>query len=82
MNTNFSENWNFSPELLSTKDLQIVKCEPFSGLIYEENFPVNTFYEGAKHIACQPLQFDVNYCFFLISKSTIFNKDYCSIRIL
>jgi hypothetical protein len=59
LNTEFTDNWDFNPEILSTKDLQIAKCEPFSGLICEESFPVNTLYEEAKHVACQPLQFDV-----------------------
>ncbi|XP_046654198.1 uncharacterized protein LOC124344698 [Daphnia pulicaria] len=58
LNTEFTDNWDFNPEILSTKDLQIAKCEPFSGLICEESFPVNTLYEEAKNIACQPLQFD------------------------
>ncbi|XP_059350975.1 uncharacterized protein LOC130687565 [Daphnia carinata] len=54
----FSELWEFSPEVLSTKDLQITKCEPFGNLIYEESSPANIFYEEAKQIPSQPLQFD------------------------
>lgn len=58
----FSELWEFSPEVLSTKDLQISKCEPFVNLIYEEASPPNSFYEGSKQIPSQPLQFDVKNC--------------------
>ncbi|KAI9557577.1 hypothetical protein GHT06_017405 [Daphnia sinensis] len=54
----FSELWEFTPEVLSTKDLQITKCEPLGNLIYEETTPSNIFYERAKQIPSQPLQFD------------------------
>ena len=53
------ENFDFQPEMLSTKDLQILKPEPWGNLSYEEVAVVNPLSEAVKEILVDPLPFDV-----------------------
>lgn len=55
-----AHNWVFVPEVIQTKDLQIVKQEPWGYPRCEENLPVHFSYEEAQKIMIEPLQFDVS----------------------
>lgn len=59
----FTDNWNFKPEVVQAKDLQVLKPEPWSTPIVEENITIkNDWLEEIRQIPVLPLPFDVITC--------------------